>query len=348
MKAVVCYGNNEVRWEEVPDIKPKENEVKIKVMACGICGSDIPRATKMGAHSYPIILGHEFSGIVDEIGTEVKEINIGEKVTAAPLVPCYECEQCKKGNFSLCSNYSFIGSRQQGAMAEYVCVPSKNILKLSENTSFEQGALFEPATVSLHAFKISQYEPNGFVAILGGGTIGIFAMQWAKILGGKKVVVFGRDKEHLQLLKQLGADAVISTLDENFIEQAMVLTENKGFDYIFESAGAVATIKYSFQLAAKKAHICLIGTPTQDVTFTLKEWELINRKELTITGSWMSYSNPFPGEEWEMTGKCFADGSLKFYDRIFHKKFKMEEARQAFSLFTNKNEKIKGRILLLT
>lgn len=347
MKAVVCYGNNDVRWEEVPDVKPQKNEVKIKVMACGICRSDIPRATKTRAHSYPIILGHEFSGIVDEIGIEVKGINIGEKVTVAPLVSCYECEQCKKGNFSLCPNYSFIGSRQQGGMAEYVCVPAKNVINITKNTSFEQGSLFEPATVSLHAFKISKYEPNGYVAVLGGGTIGIFAMQWAKILGCKKVVVFGRDKEHLQLSKDLGADEVVSTLDEDFIEHAMALTENKGFDYIFESAGSVATIKYSFQLAAKKAHICLIGTPTKDITFAFNEWELINRKELTITGSWMSYSNPFPGEEWRMTKECFADGRLKFEEKLFYKKFKMEDAKEAFDLFTNNNKNIKGRILLL-
>jgi L-iditol 2-dehydrogenase len=346
LKAVVCYGNNDVRWEDVPDVFPKEDEVKIKVKACGICGSDIPRATKTGAHSYPIILGHEFSGVVEKVGKNVKGINVGEKVTAAPLVPCYECEQCKKGNFSLCPNYSFIGSRQQGAMAESVCVPAKNIVKLSENTTFEQGALFEPATVSLHAFGINQYEPNGYVAILGGGTIGIFAMQWAKILGCKKVVVFGRDKEHLQLSKELGADEVISTLDEKFIEQAMNLTDGRGFDYIFESAGAVATIKYSFKLAAKKARICLIGTPTNDISFTPREWDLINRKEFILTGSWMSYSNPFPGKEWEMTKKCFANGCLKFDDRLFYKKFDMGNAKNAFALFMNPKEKIKGRILL--
>ena len=346
MKAVVCYGNNDVRWEEVPEIMPKDDEVKIRVMACGICGSDIPRATKNGAHYYPIILGHEFSGVVEKVGSNVNGIEIGEKVAAAPLVPCFQCEQCQKGNFSLCPNYSFIGSRQQGAMAEYVCIPAKNIIKLSENTTFEQGALFEPATVAVHAVKINQYEPNRFVAILGGGTIGIFAMQWAKILGCKKVIVFGRDREHLQLAKDLGADEVISTLDDDFIEQAMNLTDGRGFDYIFESAGAVATIKYSFKLAAKKAHICLIGTPNRDITFTPKEWDLINRKEFILTGSWMSYSNPFPGEEWEMTKKCFADGSLKFDNRLFYKKFKMNKAKSAFELFTNSNEKIKGRILL--
>lgn len=346
MKAVVCYGNGNVKYEDISEPITGKDEVKIQIKACGICRSDIPRAISNKAHHYPLTLGHEFSGIVAEIGENVSDFSIGDKVTVAPLLPCFECEECQKGNYSLCPNYSFIGSRQQGAMAEYITVPSKNVVKLSDDITFEQGALFEPATVALHAFYQANYKPCENVAIIGGGTIGLFALQWAKILGCKRVVVFGRDKTHLEIAKQAGADYVISTLDKDFTEQVLKITEQKGFDYVFETAGSTTTIKLSFNLVRKKGDVCLVGTPTSEMTFTVREWEQLNRKEFHLTGSWMSYSSPFPGKEWEMTKRHFADGSLKIKDNFFYKKFQMQDADKAFELFKNVNEKVKGRVLL--
>lgn len=346
MKAVVCYGDGEVRYEDVAEPQTGIGEVKINVKACGICGSDIPRAMARGAHSYPIILGHEFSGVVTEIGDDVTNVSIGDHVTAAPLIPCHECEECRNGNYSLCNQYSFIGSRQQGANAEYIVVPATNVVKINKSIPLELGALFEPSTISLHAVYLNDYKPGGYVAILGGGTMGIYALQWTKIIGAKKVVVFGRDKKHLELSIRLGADSVISTLDDNFMNEAMLETEGHGFDYVFESAGAIATMKFAFELAAKKAHICFIGTPTKELSFTVKEWEQMNRKEFKLTGSWMSYSNPFPGKEWIETEKHFADGSLKFDEEIFYTKYPMSEAQAAFDNFRDAG-KVKGRILLV-
>ena len=346
MKAVVCYGEGIVRYEDVEEPVVKPGTVKINVKACGICGSDIPRAMKKSAHSYPIILGHEFAGVVTEIGEGVSSVEIGDHVTAAPLIPCHECEDCKKGLFSLCKNYSFIGSRQQGANAEYIVVPEANVVKINKAIPFEQGALFEPSTVALHAVYLNDFEPDGYTAILGGGTMGLFALQWSKILGAKKVVVFGRDKKHLELATRLGADKVISTLDADFMQAAMEETEGHGYDYVFEAAGSTVTMKYAFELAANRSHVCFIGTPTQELSFTVKEWEQINRKEFKLTGSWMSYSNPFPGTEWTETERCFSDGSLIFDEDVFYAKFSMSDAQEAFNLF-NDQKKVKGRILLV-
>lgn len=345
MKAVVCYGDGVVRYEEVPEPAVKPDEVKIAVRACGICGSDIPRAMARGAHSYPIILGHEFSGEIAELGSEVSGLQIGDRVTAAPLVPCHSCPQCRAGHYSLCENYSFIGSRRQGAFAEYVCVPARNVVAFPEEIPFEKGALFEPSTVSLHALQLTDFRPGGTVAVLGGGTMGVFALQWARILGAAKVVVFGRDRKHLELSSRLGADAVISTLDEGFMEEALALTGERGYDYVFESAGSVKTMKYAFALAAKKAWVCFIGTPTQELSFSVREWEQLNRKEMKLTGSWMSYSAPFPGVEWEMTKEKFASGELQFDPEIFAGVYPMSQAQEAFDRYRDRS-KVKGRILL--
>lgn len=346
MRAVVCYGNNVVKVENVETPQLKAGHIKIRVKACGICGSDVPRAIDNKAHNYPIILGHEFSGIVEEVPQDVQNFRVGDKVVVAPLIPCMECIDCQNGNYSLCSKYSFIGSRQQGAMAEFIVVPKENVVKISESISFEQGALFEPSTVGLHALFQNDYKSGGNVAVIGGGTIGLFVMQWAKLLGAKKVVVFGRDKKHLELAKKLGADTVISTLDEDFKDQVNKLTNNSGFDYIFETAGSDITIKYAFDLAGKKSRVCLVGTPTKEVTFSVKEWEQINRKEFYLTGSWMSYSSPFPGKEWKMTEEYFSDGRLKFEDEMFYKKFDIEDAPEAFNLFKENRKQVKGRVLI--
>lgn len=347
MKAVVCYGDNLVKYEEVAQPNIATNSVKIKVKACGICGSDIPRAVGTVAHHYPIILGHEFCGVVEEIADDVTHVKKGDKVIVAPLIPCFKCEDCDNGNYSLCSNYSFIGSRQQGGMADSIVVPKQNVIKLSDNITYKQGALFEVSTVALHALFQCNYKSGGTVAVLGSGTVGVFVLQWAKILGAKKVVVFDRDEKPLELSKKLGADEVINTLDENFKEQALSLTDNKGFDYVFETAGATATMKYCYELVKKKGNVCLVGTPTREITFTPREWEQINRKEFFLTGSWMSYSAPFPGKEWEMTKEYFENGKLKFEEDIFYKAFPMKDAQLAFNMFKEDRSKVKGRVLLV-
>ena len=345
MKAGVVYAREDIRYEEIkkPEVKP--GKVLIKVKYTGICGSDVPRVNGDACHYFPNVLGHEFSGTVVEVGEGVTKVKAGDKVSGVPLVPCMACEDCQKGNYSLCKHYSFIGSREFGSFAEYVAVPELNAVPFDESVSFEQGAFFEPATVALHGLKRVPYEGGKTVAILGGGTIGMFVMQWAKIFGAAKTVVFDIAPERLALGKRLGADAGINTLDSGFMEAAMELTGGKGFDYVFETAGNAATMKMAFELAANKAHVCFVGTPTKNLSFTVKEWENMNRKEFTLTGSWMSYSAPFPGEEWKLTAHYFKTGELKFDDSFIFKKVPLSEIASAFALFKTPGA-VKGKILI--
>lgn len=346
MKAVVLYGNKDIRYDDYEEPAVREGCIKIRVRATGICGSDVPRVLHHGAHFYPIVLGHEFSGDVTEIGAGVTDFAVGDRVTAAPLLPCMQCEDCQKGNYSLCKHYSFIGSRQQGSFADAVVVPAQNAVKFDSGISYEQGAMFEPATVALHGLLQNQYQGGECVAILGGGTIGMFTMQWARIFGAKKTVVFDVNEDRLALAKRLGADAVINTTAEDFVKQAMACTEGKGFAFVFETAGAPATAHLAFEMAANKAHVCFIGTPTKDLTFTPRMWENMNRKEFYLTGSWMSYSAPFPGKEWPLTAHYFQTGQLKFDPAFIFRKFPMSQADQAFALY-EKPEQVKGKIMLI-
>lgn len=325
MKAGVVHAREDIRFEDIEKPVPGEGQVLIKVKYTGICGSDVPRVNADACHFFPNVLGHEFSGTVEETGEGVTSLKAGDRVAGVPLIPCMKCEDCQKGNYSLCKNYSFIGSREFGSFAEYVVVPEKNAVKFDEEVSFEQGAFFEPATVALHGLKRVPYEGGKTVAILGGGTIGMFVMQWAKIFGAAEAVVFDIEPSRLELGKRLGATAGINTLEKDFMDQAMELTEGRGFDYVFETAGNTITMKMAFELAANKADVCFVGTPTRDLSFSVKEWENMNRKEFTLTGSWMSYSAPFPGQEWKAVAHYFKTGDLKFDESFIFKKVPLED-----------------------
>ncbi len=337
MKAGILFAKNDIRYADTEMPAPKKGEILVKMRATGICGSDIPRVLGNEAKYYPIILGHEFSGEVAAIGEGVEGFEIGERVSGAPLIPCMNCSDCAHGNYSLCRHYSFIGSRVAGSFAEYVVIPAVNAIKFSDSVSFEQGAFFEPSTVALHGIRCANYIGGRDTVILGGGTIGIFTMQWAKIFGAKSVTVFDISDARLEIAKKLGADYVVNTKTQGIPDMK--------YDFVFETAGQPATMITAFDVAANKSSVCFIGTPHESLTFTQKQWENMNRKEFRLTGSWMSYSAPFPGEEWTLTSHYFGNGDLKFDDCLIFKKFPLSEITEAFKLF--ETGKVGGKVLLV-
>ena len=249
MKAAVLYGNGDIRYDDwdTPQVKP--GTVKVKVRATGICGSDVPRVLHNGAHFYPVVLGHEFSGDVTEVGEGVTGIRVGDTVSGAPLVPCMQCGDCQQGNYALCRHYSFIGSRQQGSFAEYVVLPAQNAVKYDPSIPYEQAAMFEPSTVALHGLLQAEYRGGETAAILGCGTIGIFTLQWARIFGAKKIVAFDIDGGRLELARRMGADAAVNTLKQDYLTDAMALTNEQGYQNVFETAGNPVTMRMAFELA---------------------------------------------------------------------------------------------------
>jgi len=338
MKAAVLYANEDIRYDDYPTPTTTPDAVIVKVRAAGICGSDVPRVLYNGAHYYPNVLGHEFSGEVVEVGKNVNTLAIGDRVSGAPLLPCMACKHCLKGFYAQCKNYSFIGSREQGGFAEYVKIPARNAVKFGDTISWEQGALFEPSTVALHALRLVNYTGSSDVAILGGGTIGAFTVQWAKIFGAKSITIIDISDERLELCKKLGADIAINT-------RTGAPPKDK-YDYVFETAGVTDTMRLAFEISATKANICFVGTPTQDLNFTPKLFENMNRKEFMLTGSWMSYSAPFPGEEWELTAHYFATGQLRFDPNLIYRTYPLSHAAEAFALL-KEPASVKGKIMFI-
>ena len=346
MKAGVLHGKEQILFEEVETPVPGPGEVLVRVMYTGICGSDIPRVNGEAAHYYPIILGHEFSGEVVETGEGVSGVRPGDRIAGAPLLPCMNCEHCENGDYALCGDYSFIGSRRDGSFAEYVVLPEANAIRFDESVPYWKGAFFEPITVALHGIRRLPFKPGSSVAVLGIGNIGFFTLQWLKALGAGSVTVFDINDERLELARQYGADVCINTGDPDF---AVQLQDGQGrrreFDFVYETAGNTATIKQTFGLVKKKGAVCLIGTPTRELTFSVEEWEALNRKEFTLTGSWMSYSSGFPGQEWKETAEAIRSGTIRFDESLLYRVMPLQDISDAFGMFRTPG-KVKGKVLI--
>lgn len=300
MKSVVVYADGNLCVEERPvPCLQESDEVLIQVVCSGLCGSDIPRIFHHGAHYYPIILGHEFSGYILQCGTAITDIQVGDKVACVPLQPCFTCAECQRGYFSLCRNYQFIGSRTEGGNAELILLHRRNIFKLPDDIEFTQGAFIEPITVGLHAFHVSGGCNGKTVMIVGAGTIGLLALQSALALGARDVIAIDINEEKLALAKQLGASQVFNSQQMSAQQIQNALYSQRFDQLVLETAGAPPTVSLAIEIAGPRAQVTLVGTLHHDLLLPQHVFGQILRKELTILGSWMNYSFPWPGDEWK-------------------------------------------------
>ncbi|WP_426704173.1 galactitol-1-phosphate 5-dehydrogenase [Staphylococcus shinii] len=336
MKALNLYGIEDLRYEETtpPEID-NSNDVIIKVVATGICGSDNSRYKKLGPYRAGTPFGHEFSGTVHSVGNDVKHLSIGDAVTGCPAIVCHKCEQCEKGAYSRCENLYVIGSYEPGCFAEYVKLPAHNVLKLPNNVDFDTAAMVEPSAVVAHGFYRTTMKPGATVAVIGCGSIGLLALQWAKIFGAAKTIAIDIDPNKLEIAKTLGAAKTIAIdIDPNKLEIAKTL----GVDYIInskeenlndviktlpynidvavESAGSPFTIGQVLTLPSKGGEVLLLGIPYSDIEINREHFEKILRNELNVIGSWNGLSAPFPGQEWHASLHYMSTGKIKVHAMI--------------------------------
>ncbi|GAB2024549.1 galactitol-1-phosphate 5-dehydrogenase [Lactovum odontotermitis] len=307
MKALTVTGLEKFDLQEIEVPKVTKGKVRIKVSYVGICGSDLPRYFQGGVHQFPQILGHEFSGVIDKIGPGVENLEPGNRVVAAPLIPCGKCEMCLKGQPALCTHYSFIGSREPGAMADYVVVPAVNCLKIPDSLSMKEAAVLEPLTVAIHGVERVKVHTGATVMVLGAGTIGLLTVLTLNAIGAGKIIVVDLNDYKLEVAKEVGGSVVINPskmpLEEYFSEHEVP-------EVVFETAGSSVTQKQALQYVKKFGKTVFIGTSTRDVKLEPELFEKILRGELEITGSWMSYSAPFPGYEWEAGLQFMTKGKI--------------------------------------
>jgi len=320
MKSVVIHAEGQVRVEErpLPQIKA-EDDVLVKVISSGLCGSDIPRIFAHGAHYYPITLGHEFSGYVVSCGTAVTDLHAGDAVACVPLLPCFQCPQCEREYFSLCKHYQFVGSRSEGGHAEYVVVKRANLFALPADMSIEDGAFIEPITVGLHAFHLLGGCAGKNVIIVGAGTIGLLAMQCARELGARSITAIDINPQKLALAKMLGATQTFNSREMNAAQIQAAMADSQFDQRLLETAGTPQTVSLSIEIAGPRAQLALVGTLHQDLSLTSAVFSQILRKELTVTGSWMNYSGPWPGEEWHTAVRLLTEKRLSLTPLIAHR-----------------------------
>jgi L-iditol 2-dehydrogenase len=298
MKAAVLHAPGDLRVEDVPVPRIGPDEVLVRVAAAGICGSDIGRVMVTGTYHFPTIPGHEFSGIVAGVGGTVAHLAIGDRVAVAPLMPCFDCDWCRAGKFSLCDDYDFMGSRSDGAFAEYLKAPARNVLKLPDGVSLDAAAMIEPAAIILHGIHKLNLSLGDAVAVVGCGALGAFALQFAKLSGAQPLIAIDVDEGKLDLAREMGADLCINPAQVDAVAAVKAATGGRGVRIALECAGAAPGRDLAILATAKQGKVMLYGTAYGDVTFAEKAFARMVREELEVVGSWNSYSLPFPGKEW--------------------------------------------------
>ncbi len=291
MKGAIFYEKHDLRVEEVPKPIPGDNEVLIKVMACGICGTDVHiYEGDEGAAATPpkTILGHEFSGVVEQVGKNVKAVKTGDKVCVDPNKLCNECYYCKNGIGHFCESMIGIGTTVDGGFAEYCKVPESQVYKFTGDISFEEAAMCEPVACCMHGIDMCEIVPGDTVMVIGGGMIGLIMLQLAKLKGAAKLVILEPIAEKREHAKKLGADICIDPITE---DANKILADNdiSRINCVIECVGRTSTMEQAVSYAGKKSTVMFFGLTKPDDTISVKPFELF-KKEIVLKASFI---NPY-------------------------------------------------------
>ena len=291
MKSAVFYGKHDLRVEEheMPKVGPKD--VLIQVKACGVCGTDVHiyEGDKGAAEvTPPTILGHEFSGVIAEVGSEVTNYKAGDRVCIDPNCYCGACEPCRNGVVHYCEHMIGYGTTVNGGFAEYCAVNERQVYKLGDNTSFEQGAMTEPVACCLHGMDMCEIRPGHQVVVIGGGMIGLLMLQLSSLAGAAKVALLEPVESKREVGKKLGADICIDPIHEDV--KARLKEEGMTWvNTVIECVGRPSTIEQAIDIAGNKAVVMMFGLTKPDETISVKPFEIF-RKELVLKAS---YINPY-------------------------------------------------------
>jgi 2-desacetyl-2-hydroxyethyl bacteriochlorophyllide A dehydrogenase len=291
MKAIVKfaqgYGNVEIR--EIPKPTIKENEVLIEIKAAGICGTDLHHYEAGENIAIPLVLGHEFSGDVVEIGEDVKGWKLGERIVSEThAIACLECYLCRGGDYHLCKERKGFGSGVNGAFTQYLAVPSRLLHRIPDSISYPEATILQPAADIVHAvITNTNVNPGDTVVVLGPGPMGLLTVGVSRAIGAGQVIVVGLDvdQERMEIAKKVGADVTINASKENLTERVRELTDGRGANIVFEVTGSTVALLQGLEILVKKGQLTIIGVHTQPVEIGIRP---LQRAEQSIKGSAMS------------------------------------------------------------
>lgn len=287
MRAEFFLGEKtfETRETEIPELG--NHEVLVQVAACGICGTDVHvfHGDKGSAEvTPPVVLGHELSGVVVQVGTGVSSVTAGDHVAVDPNIYCNQCRACRTGKKQACKGLRAIGVTQNGGFAEYCVVPEEQCFFIERDIPLEYAALAEPVACCLHGIDRANISPGSTVCIIGGGAIGLIMLQLAKLSGASKVILSEPVEMRRFVAVELGADSVIDPNAEDVAAQVQKITNSDGADVVIECVGNVFATEQAFSAAGSGSTILLFSVPKPGA-FAQLPLEKVYKKELTIRGS---------------------------------------------------------------
>ena len=315
-----------VEFAEVPKPKVNPDEVLIEVKAAAICGSDLGIYDYTPAYSkmrLPVVMGHEFSGMIAEAGAQVKNYVVGDKVLAESIKACGTCAYCRSGQENLCDASTLFGIHTDGGMAEYVAVPHKLLHRLPDELNYQTGALIEPLSNALHFVKDCTPIRLGDLAVVQGcGPIGLFSAQLFR-LAGAEVIVTGVnvDTERFKIAERLGLET-LNVEKEDLTKRVMEKTGGRGADIAFVATGAPPAVAQAIQIVKKRGQVTVIGIFGRPVEVPMTQ---VVRREITLSGAYDARPDNF-----EQSIKLARSGAVKVEELITHR-LPLEKADDAFA-----------------
>ncbi len=289
MKALWIESAGTVRYGELPDPMPPAGWVRLKILAASVCGSDL-NVYKFGRqyHVEKRVSGHEFAGVIDQVGDKTSKWKVGQRVCVYPQLYCGVCEDCKEGSINMCGHRKFIGGRDyNGGFAEYAVVPEYVLMEVPESVSDIEAAMAEPFAVGLHAVNQAGGPrlKGKTLVIYGAGPIGLFAMEAAKYYGVKQIIMLDMVEEKLKIAREHGATDIIPAAEsaEMLQEKVMELTGQRGADAVVDAVCLDVTINNSMHFCRPHGIISVVGLAKANCTV---DFRYLVSHELTITGSY--------------------------------------------------------------
>ncbi|GMY07073.1 L-idonate 5-dehydrogenase-like [Fagus crenata] len=313
----------------LPPLGP--HDVKVQVKALGICGSDVHHFKNMRCANFivkkPMVIGHECAGITEEVGSQVKNLAVGDHVALEPGISCQRCNLCKDGRYNLCPEMKFFGSPPtNGSLANRVVHPAYLCFKLPDNVSLEEGAMCEPLSVGVHACRRASISPETNVLILGAGPIGLVVLLAARAFGAPRIVIVDVDDCRLSIAKNLGADETIqvSTNIQDVGEEVVKIQSamGSGIDVSFDCVGFDKTMSTALNATRPGVKVCLIGLPRSETTVPLTPAAV---REVDVIGIFR-YRNT-----WPLCIEFLKTGKIDVKPLITHRfGFSQQEVEDAF------------------
>lgn len=334
MKAAVFHGPRDIRLEDRRNPVIEPDSISIRVKWTSLCGTDRHIYQGNFAVNAPLVLGHDFSGIVDKIGSSVRKVAVGDRVVAEPIRYCGACNACLRGRYTVCENRKIIGMHTDGSLAEYVIAPERNVFKIPRNVSLEEAAVMEPVAVALHSMDYAKPLPGEHAVIVGQGPIGLLHTQIAKI-SGLKVLAIELSKKRLQLASKYGADYLVDSSTEDPRARVSEVT-GQGADMTIETTGSAESVKISPSLTRNAGRVLLVGSSLELMNHGPPA-EIVLSKELSVygvAGAPMKYS---------VALELVADRKVDVRRLITHK-FKLKETEKAFKSLGEDKRVIKALV----